>query len=97
MQQFCTLGSVRGEVTVGYGEPKRARCRKRPIQPRGYLGTDSGFLYSELQYPVSRTKLPGAERLSLFWLPLDRLTTYGEHIQIFFLIFEHLMMPLLAS
>jgi hypothetical protein len=47
VQQFCTLGSVRGEVTVGHGEPKRARCRKRPTQPRGYLRTESGFLYSD--------------------------------------------------
>ena len=36
----CTLGSVRGEVTVCHGEPKRARCRKRRIRPRGYLRTD---------------------------------------------------------
>jgi hypothetical protein len=47
VQQFCTLGSVRGAVTVGYGEAKRARCRKRPIQPRGYLRTRSGCPYSE--------------------------------------------------
>src|SRR2546428_6712465 len=44
---MCTLGSVREAVTIGYGEPKRARCRKRRIQPRGYLRTDRGFLYSE--------------------------------------------------
>src|SRR5437867_1400846 len=42
----CTLGSVRGTVIIGYGEPKRARCRKRRIQPRGYLRIDSGFPYS---------------------------------------------------
>ncbi len=44
---LACLRSVREEVTVGYGEPKRARCRKRRMQPRGYLRTGRGFLYSE--------------------------------------------------
>lgn len=43
---MCTLGSVREEVIVGYGEPKRARNWKRSIQPRGYLRAYAGFLYS---------------------------------------------------
>jgi hypothetical protein len=47
VRSFRTLGSVRGAVAVGYGEPKRARCRKRRIQPRGYLRTGGGFPYSE--------------------------------------------------
>ena len=38
---------MREAVTFGYGAPKRARCRKRRIQPRGSLRTDCGFLYSE--------------------------------------------------
>ena len=38
---------MRGAVSIGYGEPKRARCRKRRIQPRGYLRTNSSLPYSE--------------------------------------------------
>ena len=45
---MCTLGSVREEVIVGYGEPKRARNWKRSIQPRGYLRAYAGFLYSAI-------------------------------------------------
>ena len=47
VREFCTLGSVRGAVVGGHGEPKRARCRKRQIQPRGYLRTGSSLPYSE--------------------------------------------------
>lgn len=47
----CTLGSVREAVTVGYGEPKRARCRKRRIQPRGYLRPRLVLSYSEDRVP----------------------------------------------
>ena len=50
-----------------YGEPKRARCRKRRIQPRGYLGTGRGFLYSEtacLKYQVAFARCPGRKAAS---------------------------------
>ena len=50
----CKLGSVRGAVSIGYGEPNRARCRKRRIQPRGYLRTNSSLPYSERGQPVYR-------------------------------------------
>jgi hypothetical protein len=47
VREMRTLGSVRGAVAAGYGEPKRARSWKRRIQPRGYLRTSRGLLFSE--------------------------------------------------
>ena len=38
---------MRGQDRVVVCSPKRAQSRKRRIQPRGYLNSDSGFLYSE--------------------------------------------------
>src|ERR1700730_13519522 len=37
LRQFCTVGSVRGETSVGHGGPKRARSRKRWKEAKGSL------------------------------------------------------------
>ena len=37
LREICTVGSVRGETSVGHGGPKRARSRKRWKEAKGSL------------------------------------------------------------
>ena len=47
VRQLRTLGSVRGGGRRGYGEPTRARSRKRRIQAKGMPTAATGLSYSE--------------------------------------------------
>ncbi len=80
---MCTLGSVREEVIIGYGEPKRARNWKRSIQPRGYLRAYAGFLYSAHVTECTES--------------LKALELFYSHPESFDLIVTDYTMPVLAG
>ena len=53
LREICTVGSVRGETSVGHGGPKRARSRKRWTEAKGSLQLTESPLLGE-RLPVTQ-------------------------------------------
>jgi hypothetical protein len=59
LREICTVGSVRGETSVGHGGPKRARSRKRWTEAKGSLQlTESPLLGERLSRRRPRVRVP---------------------------------------
>ena len=65
LREICTVGSVRGEISVGHGEPNHARSRKRWKEAQGRVQPTRSPLSGKADFcPALTSGLPVISELS---------------------------------